>query len=136
MTLLALPRVAIRAAIVAVCVTGAAIAQTADRHHPDATSAQATPTPESGGTVGQGGQGEQSGESGMMGRNTMHLGMGGMPMMAMRGHMMKVMFAIADVDGDGVLSFEEVTTIQKRIFDKVDANKSGRVTSEEVQTFM
>ena len=62
--------------------------------------------------------------------------MGAMPMMGMRGHMMKVMFAIADVDGDGALSFEEVTAIHKRIFDKVDADKDGKVTPEEVQAFM
>ena len=46
--------------------------------------------------------------------------------------MMKIMFAIADTDGDGALSFEEVMTIHKRIFDKVDANKDGKVTLEEV----
>ena len=45
-----------------------------------------------------------------------------------RGHMMKVFFAIADTNGDGALSFEEVTAIHKRIFDKIDANKDGKVT--------
>jgi Ca2+-binding EF-hand superfamily protein len=50
-------------------------------------------------------------------------------MMAMRAHMMKIMFAIADTDGDGGL-------IHKRIFDKVDANKDGKVTVEEFQSFM
>lgn len=54
----------------------------------------------------------------------------------MQGHMMKIMFAVADVDGDGALSFEEVTAIHKRIFDKVDANKDGKVTPEEMQGFM
>jgi hypothetical protein len=62
--------------------------------------------------------------------------MGEMPMTGMHGHTMKIMFAIADVNGDGGLSFEEVTTIHKRIFDTVDANKDGKVTSEEVQAFM
>ncbi|CAN7508603.1 EF-hand domain-containing protein [Pararhizobium sp. LjRoot255] len=61
---------------------------------------------------------------------------GGMRGGAMRGHMMTIMFAVADVDGDGALSFEEVTTIHKRIFDKVDANKDGKVTTEEMQAFM
>jgi Ca2+-binding EF-hand superfamily protein len=46
------------------------------------------------------------------------------------------MFAIADVDGDGALSFEEVTAIHKRIFNMVDANKDGKVTIEEFQAFM
>ena len=62
--------------------------------------------------------------------------MSAMPMMRMRGHMMKVMFAIADTDGDGALSFEEITAIHKRIFYKVDANKDGKVTPEEVEAFM
>jgi hypothetical protein len=79
---------------------------------------------------------------GMMG-NQMQMPMMGMmgnqmqmPMMAMRAHMMKIMFAIADTDGDGALSFEEVTVIHKRIFDKVDANKDSKVTVEEFQSFM
>jgi hypothetical protein len=135
MTLTALPRAAILAAIFAVGATGAALAQTADPHHPD-TSSQATPSPESGDMTGQG-QEMQPAQPGMMGRNMMHSGMmGGMPMMGMRGHMMKIMFAIADVDGDGALSFEEVTTVHKRIFDKIDANKDGKVTPDEVQAFM
>ncbi len=78
------------------------------------------------------GQGMMCGmmRSGMMG------GMGGMPTMGPRGHMMKVMFAIADTNGDGSLSFEEVAAIHKRIFDRVDANKDGKVNPEELQTFM
>ncbi|MEK1853796.1 MAG: EF-hand domain-containing protein [Phyllobacterium sp.] len=143
MTLTAFPRAAILAAIVAIGMPAAAVAQTpaADPHHPDATSSQATPSPETGDMTGQG-QSEQPAQPGMMppgmmGRNMMQPGMmGGMPMMGMRGHMMKIMFAIADVDGDGALSFEEVTTIHKRIFDKVDANKDGKVTPEEAQAFM
>src|SRR3954469_23577699 len=69
---------------------------------------------------------------GMMG----HSMMGGMPMMGPRGHMMKVMFAIVDTNGDGALSFEEVMAVHKRIFDRIDANKDGKVTLEELQTFM
>jgi len=47
---------------------------------------------------------------------------------------MKIMFAIADTDEDGALSFEEVTAIHKRIFDAVDAN-NGKVTPEEIWAF-
>jgi len=48
---------------------------------------------------------------------------------------MKIMFAIADTNADGALSFEEVMTIHRRVFDSVDANKDGKVTPEEMQTF-
>lgn len=54
----------------------------------------------------------------------------------MSGHMMTIMFIIADADEDGALSFEEVTTIHKRIFDAVDANKDGKVTPDELESFM
>jgi hypothetical protein len=62
--------------------------------------------------------------------------MTGMAMVGGHGHMMKVMFAIADTNGDRVLSFEEVTAIHRRLFDRVDANKDGQVSIEEVQAFM
>jgi EF hand len=58
------------------------------------------------------------------------------PMVGRRGHAMKVLFAIADADGDGALSFEEVTVIHKRIFDGVDADDDGKVTAEEIQAFL
>lgn len=83
------------------------------------------------------GQGEQADQMmpGMMGRGQ-HGMMEGMRMGPMRGHMMKIMCAVADVDGDGALSFEEVTTIHKRIFDTVDANNDGKVIPDEMQGFM
>ncbi len=56
--------------------------------------------------------------------------------MSMHGHTMKIMFAIADADSDGALSFEEVTAIHKRIFDSMDANNDTKVTAEELQAFM
>jgi EF hand len=133
------PRAIILAAIFAAGMTSAAVAQTTATDPQPNTMSQTAPS-ESGGMAGQGqGTPDQSGmmPSGMMGRNMMQCGMmGGMPTMGMRGHIMKFMFAIADVDGDGALSFEEVTTIHKRIFDKVDANKDGKVSPEEAQAFM
>ena len=73
---------------------------------------------------------------GMMGAQG-GMGAGGMmPMMAGRGHVMKVIFAVADTNGDGALSFEEITAIHKRIFDGVDVNKVGKVSVEELQSFM
>jgi hypothetical protein len=144
MTLTELPRTAALVAIVAVGVSTGAAAQTtaADPHHPDTTFAQATPSPRPGDMAGRGAQPGHpgmmppammgQGMPGMMGQGMMQPGMMG----GMHGHMMKIMFAIADSDGDGGLSFEEVTTIHKRIFDKVDANKDGKVTPEEAQAFM
>ena len=98
----------------------AAVAQTtsANPHHPDTTVAQATPP------------------SGMTGPGMMQHHMMGQGMMGRSGHMMKIMFAIADVNGDSALSFEEVTTIHKRIFDRVDVNKDGNVTPEEARSFL
>ncbi|MHB0954674.1 MAG: EF-hand domain-containing protein [Allorhizobium sp.] len=147
MTLTVLSRTTALAAIIAIGATTGAAAQTTavDPHHPETTLTQATTPAEPGDAAAQG-QNAQPGQPGMMPPGMMGQGMmgnmmqpgmtGGMPMMRMRGHMMKIMFAIADTDSDGGLSFEEITTIQKRIFDKVDADKDGKVTPEEVQTFM
>jgi len=101
---------------------GGSAAQTTapDPHHPDAAPPAAQP-----------------GQPGMMGQGMMGPGMmRHEPMRGRRGHTMKVMFAIADADGDGALSFEEVTVIHKRIFDGVDADDDGKVTAEEVQAFL
>jgi hypothetical protein len=76
-------------------------------------------------------------DQGMTGQETMGPGMMGHErMMGRRGHAMKVMFAIADADGDGALSFEEVTVIHKRIFDSVDTDNDGKVTVDEIQAFL
>ena len=146
MTLNALLRAAALSAVVAAGPTASAAQTTfADPHHPDTTLAQATPPAAPGGMAGQG-QGAQPGQPGMMPPGMMGQGMmggmmqpgmmGGMPMMGMHGHSMKIMFAIADTDGDGALSFEEVTAIHKRIFDAMDADKDGKVTPAEVRAFM
>lgn len=96
-------------------------------------------------------RGAQADQPGMMGPGMMG-GMGGMGrggMCRMMSHMMdgmgqgmmddgprmRMMFAIADSNGDGSLSFDEVTAIHKRIFDAVDANKDGKVTPEELRKF-
>jgi len=75
---------------------------------------------------------------GMMSRNMMSSDMNeGMRMMGpMRGHMMKIMFVVADTNGDGAISFDELTAIHKRVFDAVDANNDGKVTPEEMHAFM
>ena len=140
MRMTSIPNAVLLAALIAIGGPGSAFAQTneTDSHHPLNVS-QAAPQSGMGGMMGQGqgampeGQGMMPGA--MMGGNMMQRGMmgGGMPMM--RGFMMKVMFAIADTDDDGSLSFEEVTAIHKRIFDAVDANNDGKVTPEEIRAF-
>lgn len=72
---------------------------------------------------------------GMMG-GMMSPGMQGMPMMEARRMMMKIMFAIADTNGDGALSFDEIMAIHKRIFDMIEANKDGKITIDEIEAFM
>ena len=106
---------------------GGSAAQTTapDPHHPDATSPAAQPGQPGMPPPGMMGQGMTG--PGMMRHERM---------MGRRGHAMKLMFAIADADGDGALSFEEVTVIHKRIFDSVDADDDGKVTAEEVQAFL
>ena len=101
---------------------GGSAAQTtiADPHRPAAAPPAAPP-----------------GQPGMMGQGMTGPGMmRHAPMTGRRGHAMKLMFAIADADGDGALSFEEVTVIHRRIFDGVDADDDGKVTAEEVQAFL
>jgi hypothetical protein len=74
-----------------------------------------------------------SGMIGMMHRRMMGMMDGGTRMPR---HMMKIMFAIIDADGDGTLSFEEVMAIHKRIFNAIDANKDGKVSLEELEAFL
>ena len=132
--------------------TAAATAQTttADPHHPGTMLTQAMPPSDMMGPSRMSqGQGAQAGQStstppammcGMMQPGMMGQGMQGMmgrETMGMHGPApMKIFFAIADANGDGGLSFDEVTAIHKRIFDRVDANKDGRATPEEIQAFM
>jgi hypothetical protein len=147
-----LSRTAALAMMIAAGMTAAATAQTTEAgpHHPGMTLAQAMQPP---GMMGPGrmsqGQGAQAGQStsmppaqpammcgmmqpGMTGQSMMGQGMMGIPGPAP----MKIFFAIADANGDGGLSFDEVTAIHKRIFDRVDADKDGKATPEEIQAFM
>jgi EF hand len=74
----------------------------------------------------------QSGAAGTLSPDMMGHGM----MMRGRGGHMKLMLALVDTDGDGALSFDEITAVHRRIFNTVDANKDGKVTREELQVFM
>lgn len=141
MTSRSLSHIAALAAIIAAGTPVVAHAGAPDRQQPYAIVAQATQSPRSGGTAAQGEEGH-AGRPEMMPPGMMHPGMMGgpmsgmMPMMGMHGPMLKIIFAIADTNGDGALSFEEVTALHKRIFDAMDTNKDGKVTLEEIEAFM
>jgi hypothetical protein len=149
----------LRAAAAAALITAGAAdapAQTsADPHHPETlaqaeqpaagetTQAQgqaaqpaapAQPGPAAPGSMGPGMMGGMMGQ-GAMGPGMMGAGVGQMRMIG-HAHAMKIMFAIADADGNGALTFDEVSALHKRIFDAVDADDSGDVTREEIQSFM
>lgn len=115
-------------------------------HHLQIAQATTAPSPAPGqgqmpgmtGGPGQPGAGGMMPGMAGMGRGMMGMGRAMPEMMggtAMHGPMLKVMFAIADLNGDGSLSFDEVTAIHKRMFDAIDANKDGKVTVEEMQAF-
>ena len=141
------------AAIIAAATTSFALAQPAqDSQAPGGTRS------ESGGTQ-QYMRGQNMPGQGMMGRgmmrdaqrqggwDEMHMnrgmgrdarGMGraaGMDRHMNRAPMMKMMFAIADANGNGAVSFDEVMEIHKRIFDAIDENNDGSITLEEIESF-
>ena len=101
------------------------------------TSSQTAPATQSQGAhPAQPGMMPQGMMGGMMGQGMMGGMMRRMGTPGGHGHMMRVMFAIADTNGDGALSFDEVSAIHRRIFDTVDSNKDGKVSVEEVQAFI
>ena len=53
----------------------------------------------------------------------------------MHGAGMRIVFAVADADGDGALSLAEVQDLQGRIFKAVDDNGDGKVDMIEIEQF-
>jgi Ca2+-binding EF-hand superfamily protein len=75
------------------------------------------------------GDGDMMGH-GMKGRSMMRGDAMGPPMM------FRMMFALMDGDGDGAISLAEFQAAHERIFKAMDSNKDGKITPEEMQTFM
>ena len=99
-------------------------------------NAQSPATPQQ---TEQGGAG--MGQGGMMGRGMMRGMMGPGMMRRMRGGgmpgpVMRIIFALIDTDGDGTISLQEWQAAHERIFKAMDAKKDGKVTLDEMQSFM
>jgi Ca2+-binding EF-hand superfamily protein len=75
------------------------------------------------------------GPGAMMGPGMM-MGGGGMMGGGMGHGMMHMMTIMMDADGDGAVSREEYQAVHARMFDAMDLDKDGKLTSEEMQEFM
>ena len=128
-------------------VYGAIGAVAQDRVTPQAAQQHAQHHPAGQEAAGAMGQGDtmgcgMMGQGGMMGRGTMGaMGRGMMGGGAMDGAMgppmmMRMIFALMDSDGDGTIELPEFQAAHERIFKAMDANKDGRLTQEEMQTFV
>jgi Ca2+-binding EF-hand superfamily protein len=49
---------------------------------------------------------------------------------------LRIIFALMDADGDGTISLQEWQEAHERIFKAMDANHDGRLTPDEIRTFM
>ena len=52
------------------------------------------------------------------------------------GMMIRMMLTLMDTDNDGTVSLAEFQAAHERMFRAADANKDGRLTIEEVQSWM
>ena len=108
-----------------------ATAQSQER--PQAVQTQQEGHQPEGGMMGGRMMGGGTMDKGMMGGGVMNRHHGG----AMGGGMMmRMMFSLMDADGDGSISLQEFQAAHERIFKGIDQNKDGRLTMEEMQSFM
>jgi len=89
------------------------------------------------GQIQQGAQQVQP-ECGMMGSRLMDGGVMGRQERGPIGAamMMRMMFTLMDADGDGSISLQEFQAAHERIFRGMDQNKDGRLTMDEMQSFV
>ncbi|ACI94555.1 calcium-binding EF-hand [Afipia carboxidovorans OM5] len=50
--------------------------------------------------------------------------------------MVRIMFILMDSNGDGTVSLQEFQAAHERIFKAMDSDKDGRLTFDEMQSFM
>ena len=72
-------------------------------------------------------------DRGMMRRGMMAPAQSGAGMMGPA--MMRMMLVLMDTDGDGTVSLSEFQAAHERMFKAFDANKDGKLTLQEVETF-
>jgi hypothetical protein len=118
-------------ALILACGTTAVLAQAQMPSQPDQQHMQSYPMGhEDEGMMGHGGMGGGAMMGRMMGRGMMGGGAMGSPFM------MRMMFALMDADGDGTISLQEFQAAHERIFKAMDTNRDGKLTPEEMQTFI
>ena len=100
---------------------------------------EAAAQPQQGTQAGQAQHGAQQvqPEGGMMGGRMMGRGMmDRQDRGAGAAIMMRMMFSLMDADGDGSISLQEFQAAHERIFRGMDQNKDGRLTMDEMQSFV
>nr|WP_128929179.1 EF-hand domain-containing protein [Bradyrhizobium guangxiense] len=111
-------------------------------HHPGQEQAPASPQSSSPANPSAERQSPMPGGDmmGMMGRGMMGQGMKGHG--AMGGDakeppvVFRIIFALMDADGDGTVSLPEFQGAHERLFKAMDRDKDGKLTFEEMMTFM
>jgi len=136
-----MPRLTIFAVLLFAALSYPAYAQSPtdhDGHHPGQDQVPipaqtASPASQSGERQGLMRDGRMMGM--MMGRGAKDRGSAGGDMVGPP-IMFRMIFALMDADGDGVISLPEFQLAHERIFKAMDSNKDGKLTQDEMLAFM